>query len=274
MSSPYIQLFKRTLSYQLWPEPLHRIKLQDAQQAEISRVLAGIESLKGFDPNRLRVGVDVQVSDKDRATVTFWPEVADTMVGMLRLENVEECVRVILDEGIPGDFIECGIWRGGVCMLMRALLLEAKVTDRVVYVADSFRGLPPPDAAKYPLDEGDVHYTASQLAVSRGEVEERFRRLGLLDDQVRFIEGWFCETLPKAPIERLALLRLDGDMYGSTMDILNNLYDKLSPGGFCIVDDYSLPACRQAITDFRRDRRIEDTIVEIDWTGVYWRKSR
>jgi O-methyltransferase len=274
MRSPYINLLKKTLSYQLWPEPLNRISLAENQLAEIRRLLSGLNFLAGVNPSRLSVGIDIKPSSIDRQTGTFWPEYADTMVGMLRLDNVEECLRTILEDGIPGDLIECGVWRGGVCMLMRALLAESGVTERRVYVADSFRGLPPPDEVKYPQDTGDKHHTFIQLAVSRGEVEERFRRYGLLDDQVRFLEGWFCETLPTAPIERLALLRLDGDMYGSTMDILNNLYDKLSPGGFCIVDDFSLPPCRQAVSDFRKEQGIEDPIMEIDWTGVYWRKSR
>jgi O-methyltransferase len=273
MSSPYINLLKKTLSYQLWPEPLHRVMLTEDQSQEIRNLLSGLESLKGVEPTQIQIGLDLQVSEHDRETGTFWPESADTMVGMLRLNNVEECVRTILDEGIAGDFIECGVWRGGVCMLMRALLAERGVMDRMVYVADSFCGLPKPDAAKYPYDEGDTLHSFSQLAVSRGEVERRFRRYSLLDDQVSFLEGWFSETLPSAPMERLALLRLDGDMYGSTMDILNNLYDKLSPGGFCIVDDYALPTCRQAVTDFRRDRQIKDPMLEIDWTGIYWRKS-
>jgi len=273
MPSLYLDLLKKTLSYQLWPEPLHRVTLSEAQEKEMRISLTGFEGLKGLDPTKIQIGLDQQVSELDRETGTFWPEYADTMVGMLRLNNVEECVQVILDEGIPGDLIECGVWRGGVCMLMRALLAEHGVMDRVVYVADSFKGLPKPDPAKYPYDAGDTLYTFSQLAVSREEVERRFRRYGLLDNQVRFLEGWFSDTLPSAPTERLSLLRLDGDMYGSTMDILNNLYDKLSPGGFCIVDDYALPTCRHAVTDFRRDRHIEDPILEIDWTGIYWRKS-
>lgn len=70
------------------------------------------------------------------------------------------------------------------------------------------------------------------------EVQENFRRYNLLDDQVQFLKGWFCDTLPTAPIEKLAVLRLDGDLYESIMDGLNALYDKVSPGGFIIVDDY------------------------------------
>jgi len=147
------------------------------------------------------------------------------------------------------------------------------VTDRRVFVADSFAGLPPPDADRYPHDRGDKHYKQTFLAVSRREVEENFRAFGLLDDQVVFLEGWFKDTLPSAPIERLAVMRLDGDMYGSTIEALEALYPKLSDGGFCVVDDYALPGCRRAVDDFRAANRIESPIVEIDWSGVYWRKG-
>jgi O-methyltransferase len=102
-------------------------------------------------------------------------------------------------------------------------------------------------------------------------VKENFRKFGLLDEQVAFLPGWFSETLAAAPIERLALLRLDGDMYASTMDALTALYHKVSPGGFVIVDDYgAVPACRQAVTDFREARGIKAQIVDIDGLGVFW----
>ena len=120
---------------------------------------------------------------------------------------------------------------------------------------------------------GDQHHTFTQLAVSLQEVEENFRKYGLLDDQVRFLKGCFKDTLPAAPIEKLAILRLDGDMYQSTRDALAALYDKVSPGGFIIVDDYALPACRNAVDDFRVERRSGDPIIPIDWSGVYWRKA-
>ena len=105
-------------------------------------------------------------------------------------------------------------------------------------------------------------------------MRRNFERYGLLDDQVRFLEGWFRDTLPRAPIEKLAVMRLDGDLYESTMDGLTNLYDRLSPGGYVIVDDYSIPACRLAVEDFRRARGLTEEIVQIDWTGVFWRRGR
>jgi O-methyltransferase len=114
-----------------------------------------------------------------------------------------------------------------------------------------------------------------ELVVSLDDVRNNFARYGLLDDQVRFLVGWFSDTLPTAPVERLALLRLDGDLYESTIVALRSLYPKLSPGGYVIVDDWgAVPACKQAVTDFRLEAGIDDQIHEIDWTGAYWQRSR
>jgi hypothetical protein len=147
------------------------------------------------------------------------------------------------------------------------------VTDRTVWVADSFEGLPAPDAAKYPEDANDTHHKYDFLRVSKESVEANFNAYGLFDDKVKFLKGWFKDTLHKAPISQLAILRLDGDMYESTMDSLNALYAKLSVGGFVIVDDYCIKNCAAAISDFRRQYDISDQIVEIDGTGVYWRRT-
>ena len=155
---------------------------------------------------------------------------------------------------------------------MRAVLAAYGVDDRRVFVADSFRGLPEPDA-RYPADAASRLHTQRALVVSRAEVEEDFRKYGLLDEQVVFLEGWFEDTLPSAPVEKLSILRLDGDMYGSTIDVLRTMYPKLSVGGYCIIDDYSLNGCRAAVDDYRARHRIEADMIEIDWTGQFWRKE-
>lgn len=133
-------------------------------------------------------------------------------------------------------------------------------------------GLPRPDPGAYPADSGDALWTVPQLAVSLETVKANFARYGLLDDRVRFLPGWFRDTLPAAPISQLALLRLDGDMYESTMVALRSLYPKLSRGGFVIIDDYgAMASCRQAVTDFRNEFAIQAELQPIDWTGVFWR---
>jgi hypothetical protein len=215
-----------------------------------------------------------QFGEPVRAEGRDWPARAHTMIGLKRLANVRECVETVLADNVPGDLIESGVWRGGTTIFMRAILKVHGVTDRLVWVADSFAGLPPPDLARYPLDRGITLHQFPQLAITLERVRDNFRRYGLLDEQVRFLKGWFRDTLPHAPIERLAVLRLDGDLYESTIQALEGLYDKLSAGGYLIVDDYgNVAACRQAVHDFRERRGINAPIRPIDWAGVYWRRS-
>jgi hypothetical protein len=204
-----------------------------------------------------------------------WPSKAHSMIGTRRMNNVRALAENVIFSGVPGDFIETGVWRGGACIYMRAIFHTYGVKNRRVWLADSFEGLPPPDPMAYPADAGDAFHTYADLAVSLDAVRQNFEKYGLLDDQVMFLKGWFKDTLPTAPIERLALLRLDGDMYESTIDALRHLYDKLSPHGFVIVDDYRVvEGCRKAVDDFRKLRGIDDLIIEIDGVGVYWQKSR
>jgi O-methyltransferase len=202
-----------------------------------------------------------------------WPADAESMVGLKRLANIRESVETVLSDGVPGDLVETGVWRGGSCIFMRGILAAHGDPDRRVWVCDSFEGLPEHDG-RYEADIGDQFHTFTELAISVEEVQENFRRYGLLDDRVQFLKGWFADTLGTAPIDQIAVLRLDGDMYSSTMDALEPLYDKVSPGGFVIIDDYgAVPACAQAIHDYRDAHGITDEIHEVDWTGAYWRKA-
>jgi 2-polyprenyl-3-methyl-5-hydroxy-6-metoxy-1,4-benzoquinol methylase len=202
-----------------------------------------------------------------------WPDEGETMVGMFRLNNIQTCVTEVIRQGIPGDFLEAGVWRGGASIFMRALLFAFGEPDRNVWVADSFEGLPPPDPTKFAHDTIDLS-PHSRLAVSLEEVQSNFARYGMLDERVHFLQGWFKDTLHTAPIERLAILRLDGDYYESTIQGLEALYDKVSPGGYVIIDDYfAMDPCRQAVSDFRAANAIHDEMIQIDWTGIYWQKS-
>jgi Macrocin-O-methyltransferase (TylF) len=203
-----------------------------------------------------------------------WPSVAHTMVGLKRIRNVRACLDRVRADGIPGDFIETGVWRGGVCIFARGYLNAYGMTDRRVWVADSFQGIPDTGEHGHPLDRSMALHSANEvLGVPLDEVKANFERYGLLDGTVEFLEGWFSDTLPTAPIERLAVMRLDGDLYESTMDALENLYGKLSPGGFVIIDDYLIPACREAVHEFRDRLGIQDPIERIDDCGVFWRRG-
>lgn len=200
-----------------------------------------------------------------------WPSRAPSMIGARRMNNVRiECERVI-EAGVPGDFMETGVWRGGACIMMRAVLKAYQVVDRRVIAADSFAGFPPPSEA---ADAQFELYGCKDFAVPLEDVKAAFARYGLLDEQVVFLEGLFKDTLPTAPVEMLAVLRLDGDMYESTRDGLVNLYHKLASGGSLIVDDYYLfEAHRKAVDEFRVARGIGDPIIRIDDFGGYWIKS-
>jgi O-methyltransferase len=202
-----------------------------------------------------------------------WPSTALTMVGRRRLHNFRAVIEQAIDEEVPGDILEAGVWRGGASILARAVLASYGVTDRRVIVADSFEGLPPP-SEEFPADAGADFHTHPELAVSLEEVRANFARFGLLDDQVVFLKGWFKDTMPLVDADRLAVLRLDGDMYESTFIPLEHLYDRLSPGGWLIVDDYQImTGCRKAVRDFFGDRRIKPPRHDIDLVGVYFRKE-
>jgi len=237
--APYLDLLARTLTNQIYGDP----PIDPWSPPQFSRY-------------RRERGLD-------------WPSQAMTMIGDQRMANLRMAVETVIAENIPGDLIECGIWRGGACIYMAGILAAYGVMDRHVYVADSFAGLPAPKCAQ---DAGDTHHIHPQLSVSVETVKRNFRKFDLLTPAVRFLPGWFSDTLASSGIERLAVLRLDGDMYASTMDALVPLYPRVSPGGFVIVDDYhEVPGCKQAITDYRAEHGIVTEIREIDGLGVYWR---
>jgi len=222
----------------------------------LMRVLTRIDGLIGEAYEKRYRGLD-------------WPKDAETMVGIERLQNVRKLAEDVIERGIPGDFMECGIWKGGVGILLAAI---AKGTGRKVWLADSFQGCPVPDA-RFAADNGDPHHTFEFLKVTLGDVCKNFERYGLLSTDVLFLDGWFKDTLPSL-VQKLALLRIDADMYESTTQVLEALYDKVSPGGYVICDDFqNIPNCRQAILDFRAKRGIQEPITPVDWCAVYWQKQ-
>jgi O-methyltransferase len=205
----FLALLKKTLTR----FPLHYVDelllselwgLDDAACSEIRRWVLR---------SRLGRAKEASFNPAIRAWGLDCPAEAETMVGLMRMHNIEYCVTDILRRNVPGDLAEVGVWRGGACIFMRAILSAYGDTARRVWVADSFQGWPKPDVHLYPADEGDQLWNFPELAVSLETVKSNFERYGLLDGQVCFLPGWFGETFPKAPIDRLAILRLDGGLY-------------------------------------------------------------
>lgn len=189
------------------------------------------------------------------------------------MDNIQSCAEDIFRNNIPGDFVETGVWHGGACIFMRALQKTFNENSRQVWVCDSFEGLPVPSKA----EDSGFNFSKGkfpEFSVSLEDVQRNFTQYEMLDDQVKFLKGWFKDTLPTAPIKKIALLRLDGDLYESTMDALNALYDKVESGGYILIDDYgAFPPCKKAIDEFREAHNITAPLIEVDWTGAYWQKK-
>jgi O-methyltransferase len=268
----YLDLLKKCLTRSIFRDTFLKVEpawIRTTLDAEAAQAIEQFLASHEFDVVRR-----CEVNPDDRRDGRDWPPDAETMVGMRRLDNLQEIVTRVLRDGVPGDLIETGVWRGGCTIFMRAILAAFGDDSRTVWVADSFQGLPPPRPETFPEDADDTLWRESRLAIGLQTVQDNFAKYGLLDDRVRFLPGWFSDTLPEAPIERLAVMRLDGDMYESTITALESLYPRLSAGGFVIIDDYALLPCRKAVHDFRARYGISDELIAIDWTGVYWRRGR
>lgn len=262
----YLDLLKRTLTRTICPDLYAEVppNTSTTGKAMRYRAYAAIQSL--LKPFHLSLVHTVRPT-------------GETMVGMELMDHLHRCLETVVRERVPGDLIETGVWRGGVTIFMRAFL-KVHGDSRSVWLADSFEGLPKPNAAQYPHDKGDELWSQSYLAVSMDQVKANFRKYHMLDGQVQFLKGFFSDTLSSAPVESLALMRLDGDMYESTIVALRSLYPRLSPGGFVIVDDFGMiPACDQAVHDFRAEAGIREPLETIAVIrgkplGACWRKAR
>ncbi len=276
----YLDLLKKCLTRYAFPE---KYRSPSPTQPVRRRAFAVIRAL--LAARNLELVRPVRFDPDQREQGEDWPPPeAETMIGLRRLDNLELCITDVLRRHVPGDLIETGVWRGGATIFMRAVLKAYDDRQRVVWAADSFQGLPEPDPDRLPRSRRDPSYRkfwnriradTAWIAIPLEEVKANFARYGLLDSQVQFLVGWFHETLPRAPIDRLAILRLDGDMYESTMDALTHLYPKLSVGGYTIIDDYGqIRACRMAVDDFRARHGIDEELWPIDRTSVFWQRRR
>ncbi len=272
----YLDLLKRSLLNIPYLENEVRLRFlmrylaENLRRGEVRPLPGGmIYALEDIAEIRQEMQAHADVAVDGRTPRAF----AHAMMGRQRLDNIQFCIETLLAEGIAGDFLEAGAWKGAGPILMRGVLKAHGVDDRTIWIADSFEGVP---VSTLPQDLG-INLSKSAwpwISVSEPRVKALIERYGLWDQTFRFLPGWFKDTLGSSQIGPLALLRMDGDLYESTLDTLDPLYDKVVPGGFIIADDYgAIDACRQAVDEFRARRGITDPIVKIDWTGVYWRKG-
>lgn len=196
-------------------------------------------------------------------------EIKLTLLEESGLDHISHLLQICKHQNIWGAFVETGVWRGGACIWARAIMDELD-NHNLVYVCDSFEGLPRPT---YDEDAGDIHYTHKELGVSLEAVKENFSYFELRGEVV-FVKGWFKDTMPKLKKEigDIAILRLDGDMYESTIQVLENLYDKVVPNGFIIIDDWCLDGARRAVIDFRKKNNITSQLYKINKNIYHFQK--
>jgi O-methyltransferase len=273
MRRRYLQLLKNTLVNLVYPEHELRLRYLEAANGTVDRldVQRALRDIRYTDAASFEELVAGKRDGRNfRRSVT---RDAHTMVGLRRLDNIEWCAAQIFAADVDGDFFEAGVCQGGASIFMRAVQVAHEQSHRRMWVADSFEGLPAPTSE---VDAG-LDFTEQRmpwLAASLTAVQDHFRAYDLLSDAVRFVPGWFADTLAAAPVERIALLRIDADLYASTRTVLTALYDRVAPGGFIIVDDYhAFPACRTAVDEFRAERGIADPLRRVDWTATCWQKG-
>ena len=197
---------------------------------------------------------------------------ADTRTERTRLQSLATQVGIVLEEKTPGDLMACGAGRGDAGALMAGMLASRDVSDRCVWVADSFERPRVPGLEDDGLDPGAAR--GSGLAVELKAVRDNFERFDLLTKKVRFIPGRSHDVLAETPVEALALLQLDSNLDSSPTEALEALYDRVSPSGFVVVDDYgAVPQCARAIDAFRALRGITEPLHRVDGSCVYWRKA-
>lgn len=196
-----------------------------------------------------------------------------------RMRALEPLVSSVLRDGVEGDFCEAGVLKGGISIYLATLLEAAgELKRRRFWLADSFAGMPPsnytatfsagrdaalvaPSVGRY--REGNLLGTLEQVRsnMQRFIAQPTGRHEGRGRGGVHYLPGYFRETLPTAPIERLALLRADSDLFASTFETLEHLYPKLSFGGFVVFDDWKIAQARAAILHYRRIHNISTRVL-------------
>lgn len=218
-----------------------------------------------------RVGEDAEFSTLHAKVKAY------TMTSRERQHALYDAVRHIAKAGIPGDIVECGVWRGGSSMIAAEALMKEGDTARTLYLYDTFAGMSEPTEKDVNLHGRDARsrWTGLQKAdfnewdyAPIEDVEANMRATGYPMEQVRLVKGKVEETIPGTVPERIALLRLDTDWYESTKHELVHLFPRLSDGGILILDDYGhWQGARQAVDEYFAEHGVCMHLIRIDYTG-------
>jgi hypothetical protein len=272
----YLDLLKRSLVNAIYAEDALRVELANSG-ALGSDPLDDQRRLRDVRYDWPEAYQEVVLAKRDgHLAWPFTARLSHTMIGLSGLDNLERCAVRVFGDGVPGDFLEAGVCHGGGSIFLRALQVAYGEEARHTWVADSFAGVPQPT---HPVDldhELDLSEPRQPwMAATIEAVRDNFATYDLLSDHVGFLPGLFADTLPGAPVKRLAILRIDGDLYSSTRDALSALYDRVSAGGYVIVDDYfCLEPCRLAVDEFIAERELDVELHRVDWTRICWRKTQ
>ena len=222
-----------------------------------------LELMKIILNNYIYLGTDNSVWNSSYYSDSKWniPRccLPHTLCSRSQLDFLEVVMTNLLKSQVPGDYIEVGVWRGGISIFMKAFLKENNQSRKNVWVVDTFSGIPK-TRNHYKYKDNIVDNWEDRWVATLDEVQENFRRYNLLDTKVRFIVGALSSTLKNPPFRKISLARIDVDSYESYIDVLTLIYPYIVNGGCIILDDWHLPSCQAAVMDFRRDNQIKGKI--------------
>ncbi|HKG47251.1 MAG TPA: TylF/MycF/NovP-related O-methyltransferase [Pyrinomonadaceae bacterium] len=193
-----------------------------------------------------------------------------TMTSTERIHALIQAVRHIVRSRIPGDMVECGVWKGGSVMAMALSLLQLGDRDRSLYLFDTFSGMTPPTARDVDFEGQQAHTILDEVRceASQQDVENAVFSTGYDRERIHFVPGRVEETIPAHAPELIALLRLDTDWYESTQHELLHLFPRLARGGVIIIDDYGhWRGARQAVDEYITQNEVPLLLNRIDYTG-------
>lgn len=267
----YLELLRRCVTRDLIEEPYSAPR---PPASGIKRFLFGAAG-RALASRGLAIVRHDETSAEDRAEGRGWPAQAETMMGLIRMELLQKCLVDVVSRGVEGDFFEAGCWRGGGVIFMLGVLKALGDSSRRVWAADSFRGYPEPTANSFEVDR-HLFQRGDYFSVSRALLEANVRKYGLWDERLRILEGWFSESIPRAPIEKLSFLRIDVDGYEGVRDALTLLYPKLSTSGYVLIEDVRQPGAKRAMEELFASLGRREEVREVEQKypcAVYWQKS-